>query len=45
MDEEFAMCQHCGETFFKEHLIKGKCKPCIEGHQIIYNAYNNTEDE
>lgn len=46
MDEAFEMCNHCGETFFKEDLIKGKCKRCIEGHNImLFNEINHIEDE
>ena len=46
MDSEFKMCNHCGETFFKEHIaVNGKCKLCNEGHTLIYYAHNNTEDE
>lgn len=46
LGDEFGMCNHCGEVFFKEDLINGKCKPCINGHEIItINAYNHTEDE
>lgn len=44
LDEAFALCSHCGDTFFKEHLVNGKCKVCIDGHIPIYNANNNTED-
>lgn len=44
MDKDFALCNHCGETFFKEHLIKGKCRPCIDLHMPICDATNNIED-
>ena len=31
MDNEFCICNHCGETFFKEDMVKGICKICYEG--------------
>lgn len=34
LDEEFKLCAHCGETFFKEDIDKkGLCKCCNGTHE------------
>ena len=43
MSNDFQRCSLCGELFFKEHLIKGKCPNCFNGP--ITGTYNEIEDE
>ena len=47
LDEEFKMCNHCGEIFFKEQISSnGKCKPCNDGHtRYELNEISDIDDE
>lgn len=46
MDSEFKMCNHCGETYFTEHIDKnGNCKLCngsVERYKV--NEISNIDD-
>lgn len=47
MKNEFQLCNHCGEMFFKEHLNKkDECKCCELGHErYLINEISNSENE
>ena len=44
MSDEIKRCKHCGENFFDDDIINGKCKICLGLHER-YRTNEVDEDD